>query len=174
MVINSPSTALPRARGTLLIHACTRAMTAPLEWVLATVLEHPVSLDWMAQPIAPSMLRASFEWSGVVGQAERIVSGVRGIPNVRFEVTQMSPTPGFDQRWSYAPSLGVFRSDIDVHGNIMVNELRIRHAMESNSTDATALMTALDQSLGTAWDAELEPFRIASDGDSVRWVNQVG
>ena len=149
-------------------------MTAPLEWVLATVLEHPVKLDWLTQPIAPSMVRASFEWSGTVGQAERIVSGVRGIPNVRFEVTQISSTSGFDQRWSYAPSLGVFRSDIDVHGNIMVNELRIRHAMENNSLDATALMAALDESLGTAWDAELEPFRIASDGDSVRWVNQVG
>lgn len=174
MVISSSSTALPRARGTLLIHACTRAMTAPLEWVLASVIGQQVKLDWVAQPIAPSMVRASFEWAGVVGEAEKIVSGLRTIPNVRFEVTQLSSTPGFDQRWSFAPSLGVFRSDIDIHGNIMINELRIRHAMEMYSTDAVALLSALDQTLGTAWDAELEPFRIASDGDSVRWVNQVG
>jgi hypothetical protein len=33
--------------------------------------------------------------------------------------------------------------------------------------------TALDGLLGTAWDAELEPFRHAGDGAPVRWLHQV-
>jgi hypothetical protein len=28
--------------------------------------------------------------------------------------------------------------------------------------------------LGTAWDAELEPFRLAGEGTPVRWLHRVG
>jgi hypothetical protein len=36
------------------------------------------------------------------------------------------------------------------------------------------LDTELERLLGTAWDNELEPFRRASDGAPVRWLNATG
>ena len=38
---------------------------------------------------------------------------------------------------------------------------------------AAALRAGLHGLLGTAWDAELEPFRRAGDGAPVRWLHQV-
>jgi len=149
-------------------------MSAPLEWVLAEVSAQPVALQWSAQPIAPSMVRAEFEWVGTPGMAARIASGLRSLPHVRFEITESSMSPGFDQRISFTPTLGIFRADVDVNGDIMINEQRLRHVIENNISDAVKMSEALDDLLGTAWDAELEPFRVAADGDTVRWVHRAG
>lgn len=173
MVMDSISLASSRARGTLLVHACTRAMTSPLEWVLADITGNPVSLSWTAQPIAPSMVRAEFEWQGTVGMAAKMASALKALPHLRFEITEQTPVAGFDQRFSCTPTLGIFRADIDVNGDIVINEQRLRHAMELAELEGVTLTTALDAMLGTAWDAELEPFRIAADGNAVRWVHKV-
>ena len=37
-----------------------------------------------------------------------------------------------------------------------------------------SLEDEIDRLLGTAWDNELEPFRRASDGAPVRWLNATG
>jgi hypothetical protein len=163
-----------RARGTLLVHACTKAMTTPLEWVLSEVLGESINLAWTSQPISPSMVRAEFEWTGTLGQAARIASGLRSLPHIRFEITEHTAIAECDQRWSFTPALGMFRADIDTNGDILINEQRIRHALEVASLENVELSQALDDMLGTAWDAELEPFRIAADGNSVRWVHRVG
>lgn len=160
-----------RARGTLFVHACTRAMTTPIEWLLADVLGTEVVVDWRPQPIAPAMARAEVLFSGPVGTAARIVSGLRTIPHVRFEVTEH--VAGLSERYSFTPSLGVFRADLDVHGNIVVGEQQLRSAMERSPLDARSLMGQLDALLGTAWDAELEPFRVAADNDPVRYLHVI-
>ncbi|MEY4322354.1 MAG: hypothetical protein RL410_135 [Actinomycetota bacterium] len=173
MVIDTALTASTRARGTLLVHACTRAMTAPLEWVIADVVGHPANLQWTAQPIAPAMVRAEYEWVGSTGMAAKIATGIRALPHIRFEITEQTSVAGLDQRFSYTPTLGLFRADIDINGDIVINEQRVRHAMEVAELEGVSLTTALDSMLGTAWDAELEPFRIAADGNAVRWVHKV-
>ena len=173
MVMDSAYSASTRARGTLMVHACTRAMTTPLEWVLADVIGQPVALEWNVQPIAPSMMRTEYQWSGEVGSAARLASGLRSLPHVRFEITEHTQVAGCDQRISFTPTLGIFRADIDVNGDILINEQRIRHAVENESLQGISLQSAIDAMLGTAWDAELEPFRIAADSNSVRWVHKV-
>jgi hypothetical protein len=61
-----------------------------------------------------------------------------------------------------------------VHGDILVREDRLRAAVARAASDpATSLNRELDLLLGTAWDAELEPFRYAGDGAPVRWLHQV-
>ena len=161
------------ARGTLFVHACSKAMTAPLEWVLAELLEGESRLDWLPQPIAPTFVRATFEWRGASGTAAALASRLARLPHVRFEVTEHTAS-GFDQRFSFTPGLGIFRADIDCHGNLVVNESRLSQALIAHQRSSTDLALAIDGMIGTAWDAELEPFRIAADGDRVRWLNEVG
>jgi hypothetical protein len=60
----------------------------------------------------------------------------------------------------------------DVHGNVVVQEDRVRAALEL--ADPRAMRDALDLALGAAWDDELEPFRYAGLGAPVRWLHQVG
>ena len=42
------------------------------------------------------------------------------------------------------------------------------------TTGGSVLEAELQRLLGTAWDNELEPFRRASDGAPVRWLNATG
>lgn len=166
-------TASPRARGTLFLHACTKAMTSPIEWLLSEQFGNKVDLQWSAQPIAPNMVRAEYLWHGAAGSANVLASALRNIPHVRFEITEHT---GFtNQRISFTPSLGIFQSETDEFGNVLVNEQQMRVLQQKLfQLDSIATSAEVDKLLGTAWDAELEPFRIAADGDSVRWLHRVG
>lgn len=176
MVINSLSSVnadSSRAHGTLIVHASTKAMTAPIEWVLADLTTSPVKLEWFNQSLSPSMVRTSFEWAGEAGLAAKIASGLRSIPHIRFEISEFSNTADFSQRICFTPSLGIFRADINVHGDIVINEQRLRHLMDVHRKDLVALQTSIDELLGTAWDVELEPFRVAMDCDVVRIAHRI-
>lgn len=175
MVIKSSSSesAVSRAHGTLIVHASTKAMTAPIEWQLSDITGSHVKMDWYTQTIAPSMVRGSFEWSGQAGFAAKIASGLRTIPHIRFEVTEMSNTSDFNQRICFTPTLGIFRADINVHGDIVINEQQLRHEMEKTAGQPEKLQNAIDQLLGTAWDVELEPFRVSMDSDVVRLAHRI-
>ncbi len=148
-------------------------MTAPIEWVLSDLAKTPVKLDWYSQTISPSMVRATYEWSGKEGIAAKIATGLRNIPHIRFEVSEFSKGADFNQRFCFTPTLGIFRADINVHGDVVVNEQRLRHLMETNSSDLLQMQNALDALLGTAWDVELEPFRVAMDSDVVRIAHRI-
>ena len=56
----------------------------------------------------------------------------------------------------------------------MINEDRLRDVLADAEGDAAAVLAAIDDLLGAAWDQELEPFRHAGDGTSVRWLHKVG
>ena len=84
-------------------------------------------------------------------------------------------SPGCDAvRYSYTPGLGIFTAVTSANGDILVPEGRLRAAVALGATGASVLETELDRLLGTAWDNELEPFRRASDGAPVRWLNATG
>jgi len=92
---------------------------------------------------------------------------------VRFEVTEEPTSVTEGLRYSYTPSLGIFCAATGQHGDIMVPEDRIRHAMALAALGGQALIDALDDLLGRAWDDELEPFRYTGDGAPVRWLHEV-
>jgi hypothetical protein len=160
-------------RGVLFVHSSPRAVSPHIEWVATNVLGVEVSMDWTDQPAAPGTLRAEYSWQGLQGTGARLASALRGWEHLRYEVTE-EPSFGADGgRWSHTPSLGVFYAVIDVHGNTMVPEDRIRAALDCGG-DLIALRRGLDLALGQAWDDELEPFRYAGAGAPIRWLHQVG
>jgi hypothetical protein len=92
---------------------------------------------------------------------------------IRFEVTE-DASPGVDgERISYVPGRGVFRSTTSASGDIVVGEDRLRALLATASAPA-ALAHGIEQLLGSAWDADLEPYRQAGDGAPVTWLHQVG
>jgi hypothetical protein len=106
--------------------------------------------------------------------AGAITSALAGWNRLRFEVTEEA-SPGCDAvRYSYTPDLGTFSAVTSANGDVLVPEGRLRSALALGATGASALETELDRLLGTAWDNELEPFRRASDGAPVRWLNATG
>lgn len=160
-------------RGVVYVHSTPLAVCQHVEWAIARVLTAPVSLHWTAQPVDPGARRAECTWTGRPGTGGELAAALRQWPMIRFEVTE-EPSPGADgERFMYVPGRGLFRATIGVAGDIQLGEDRIRSIMQT-ARAPEALAHALDRALGTAWDAELEPFRHAGDGAPVTLLTQVG
>ncbi len=160
-------------RGVVYVHSTPLAVCAHVEWAIARVLAAPVSLQWSAQPIEPGARRAECSWSGRAGTGAELAAALRQWPMIRYEVTE-EPSTGVDgQRFMYVPGRGLFSSATSANGDLMVGEDRLR-ALIASARGPEGLAHALDKALGTAWDAELEPYRYAGDGAAGTWLTQVG
>jgi hypothetical protein len=160
--------------GVLQVHSAPPALCSHIEWAVAGTVGATVSMPWVSQPAAPGSVRAEVTWQGRPGTAGAITSALAGWNRLRFEVTEEA-SPGCDGvRYSYTPNLGIFSAVMSANGDVLVPENRLRAALTIAATGATVLDTELERLLGTAWDNELEPFRRASDGAPVRWLNATG
>jgi hypothetical protein len=161
------------SRGVVYVHSTPLAVCAHVEWAIARVLAAPVSLRWTLQPVEPGTRRAESTWSGREGTGGELAAALRQWPMIRFEVTEES-SPGVDgQRYMYVPGRGLFSSTMSANGDVLVGEDRLR-ALMAAARGPEGLAHALDKALGTAWDAELEPYRYAGDGAPVTWLTQAG
>ena len=161
-------------RGVLQVHCAPPALCPHIEWAVAGTVGATVSMPWVSQPAAPGSLRAELTWQARPGTAGAITSALAGWNRLRFEVTEEA-SPGCDAvRYSYTPALGVFSAVTSANGDIMVPEGRLRAAVSLAAAGGSVLEAELQRLLGTAWDNELEPFRRASDGAPVRWLNATG
>lgn len=157
-------------RGVLFVHSTPPALCPHIEWALGTALGQEVHLQWSDQEAAPGMVRCEFSWVGPIGSGARLASALRGWEHLRYEVTEEATASNDGGRWCHTPSLGIFHSQMDSVGNVVVPEDRIRAAM-ANASSYEELLEGLDLALGQAWDDELESFRHAGAGAPVRWLN---
>lgn len=160
-------------RGVIFVHSAPRALCPHVEWATGAVLDSRASFEWTPQPASPDLFRAELSWAGAQGTGARLASALRGWNHLRYEVTEEASRGADGGRWSHTPDLGIFHSQIDVHGNIVVPEDRVRAAMQ-HAADPARMRHELDLALGQAWDDELEPFRYAGAGVPVRWLHRVG
>ena len=157
--------------GVLYVHSCPPALAPHVEWAVAAELGVRVSLQWTSQDAAPGALRAESRWRGRPGTAGRLAAALRGWSVLRFEVTEES-SPGLDgERYACTPTLGIWRAPMSANGDVMVSEDRLRAVLATAT--GPQLPVELDRLLGSAWDAELEPFRTAGEGAPVTWLHQV-
>jgi hypothetical protein len=161
-------------RGVLYVHSAPSALCPHIEWAAGGVLGARLTLDWITQPAASGMYRTEYSWQAEPGTGAKLTSALRGWAHLRYEVTEEASAGLDGARWSHTPSLGIFHAVIDVHGNLMVPEDRIRAAIDSAGADLSRLRGELDLAMGRSWDEELEPFRYAGDGAPVRWLHRVG
>lgn len=162
-----------RSHGVVFIHACPRAVSPHVEWALASLFGTSLRIDWDEQPIAPGSVRAEIVWAGPAGMGARIVSCLLSFKQLRHEVTEDAMQGRLGERFAATPSLGLFRADIGPHGDVMVSEERLRSAMNQAALTGDALADDVARLIGTPWDDELEPFRCAHEGSTVRVLHQV-
>ncbi len=162
-----------RTRGVVYVHSTPLAVCPHVEWALARVLGTPVRLDWAPQPVEPGARRADYVWTGRPGTGSDLAGALKQWPMLRFEVTE-EPSPGVDgERIMHVPSRGLFRATASANGDIMIAEDRLR-ALVAGAKGYEALAHTLERELGSAWDAELEPYRLAADGEPVSLLTRVG
>jgi hypothetical protein len=159
--------------GVIYVHSSPSAVCPHVEWAISGALGVRTELRWTAQPAAPGQLRAECAWTGEPGTGARVVSALRAWPMLRFEVTE-DPSPGVDgQRFCHVPGLGLWSACTSANGDIVVSEDQLR-ALAAEARTPETFSYRVDQLLGAAWDAELEPFRHAGDGAPVIWLHRVG
>jgi hypothetical protein len=164
--------AMPTTRGVVFMHCCPSALAPHVEWALAGVLGRPVRLQWSGQPAAPTHLRAEASWTGVVGTGARLAASVRAWPMLVFEVTEEATSVSDGERLAYVPGRGFHRSMVSANGDVVVGEERIRGLL-SRARTAEDYEHGLTELLGSAWDVELEPYRLGGDGAPVSLLHQV-
>ena len=160
-------------RGVLFVHSTQRALCPHLEWAISDVLSSRVTLDWLPQPVLPGHVRGEVAWQAAPGTAARITSALRQFKTIRYEVAEEPARGSEGERFAVTPDLGVFRATMGPHGDIMIHEDRLRAILSAAGDSPGDLRQGLNMILGSAWDAELEPFRRAGDGMPVRWLHQV-
>ena len=165
--------AVPSTRGVVFLHACPSAIAPHVEWALAGVLGAPARLQWAAQPAAPALLRSEAAWIAPVGTATRLAASLRAWPMLVFEITEDATSATDGERLAYVPGRGFHRSAVAANGDVVVNEERLRGLL-SRAKTVEDYRHGLSELLGTAWDAELEPYRQGGDGAPVTLMHQVG
>ncbi|MDT4917738.1 MAG: hypothetical protein QOH89_2438 [Pseudonocardiales bacterium] len=163
---------VPSTRGTVYLHCCPAAIAPHVEWALAGVLGRPVRLQWTGQPAAPTHLRSDATWVGPIGTAAKLAASLRAWPMLVFEVTEDGTSASDGERLAYVPGRGFHRSATAANGDVVVGEERLRGLLaRANSTDE--FRHGIAELLGSAWDAELEPYRRGGDGSPVTLLHQV-
>ena len=161
------------ARGVVFLHSCPRALSPHLEWALASVFGLEVHVDWAEQPISPGCVRAEIIWTGVPGTGARLASALLAFSQVRYEVTEDGMPGREGERFAATPNLGLFRTNIGPFGDIMVHEERLRTALSHAQVTGDSIVDEIARLIGQPWDDELEPFRSAHEGSTVRLMHQV-
>lgn len=161
-------------QGVLYIHSAPRALAPHIEWAAGGVLGVPARFRWEEQPIARGLLRGELTWGGREDVGARLVSALRGMPEVRFEVTQEADSRSDGARWSCTPDLGIHHAATDRAGNIVLTEDHVRGCMERAGSDPLRLQRELAIALGEPWDEELEVYRHAGEVAPVRLLHRVG
>ena len=164
---------MARTHGVVQIHSAPSALCPHVEWAVGGIVGVPVRLDWTPQPAERASYRAEYAWTGPVGSSAKLASALKGWQRLRFEVTEDATAASEAVRYSYTPALGVFHATIGLHGDVMVNEERLKAAIARDALGRRTLHDAIADLLGTAWDEELEVFRQAGEGADVRWLHQV-
>jgi hypothetical protein len=160
------------SRGVVYVHSAPLAVVPHVEWAIARVLGSPVRLEWSPQPVDPTTRRTECSWAGKPGTGAEFAAALRGWPMLRFEVTE-EPSPGYDgERFMHVPGRGLFRAVTGVSGDLMITEDQVRSVLASARGGET-IAHALHRLVGSAWDAELEPFRHAGEGAPETWLTQV-
>ena len=160
-------------QGVVYIHSAPRALAPHVEWAAGGVLGVPMRVRWEDQPARRGLLRAEFTWRGREETGAALVSALRGLHELRFEVTQEPTSTTDGSRWSHTPELGIHHAVTDRAGNIVVTEDHVRGCMERAAGDARALLRELGVALGEPWDEDLEIYRHAGEGVPMRWLHRV-
>jgi hypothetical protein len=169
---SGPDRVMPSARGVVFLHCCPSAIAPHVEWALAGVLGRPARLEWTSQPAAPMHLRAEAAWTGAIGTGARLAASLRAWPMLVFEITEDATSASDGERLAYVPGRGFHRSMTAANGDVVVGEERLRGLLARAKTLAD-YEHGLAELLGTAWDAELEPYRIGGEGAPVTLLHQV-
>lgn len=149
-------------QGMVFIHSAPRALLSHLEWTMGRILGGPMNPRWL--PVEGALFRTEFHWQGDAQTGADLTAELMGWKSLRFEVTQDN------YRWTFTPALGLFHANTDDAGNILINEFRMKSALETAGANAIELQRQMRLLMGQPWDDELEIFRTRGAESPIIWL----
>ena len=157
-VLTSSSSGI--AHGLLTIHAAPQSLCAHIDWSISDVFGQPFRGDWKKQPLKSSHYRLEIPWQGKSGAAARLASTLAGWEFLYFEITQAAALGSEGEFYRFTPQLKMHHSTINSFGEIVISENQILTSI-SQCREPALVKEKMRELLGTSWEDELEPFRIA-------------
>ncbi len=99
------------------------------------------------------------QWRDLKPVASKIASTLKSWHYLRFEVREYSTVGGEGVLYRCTPDLGLHQAVTASTGDVMIHENRLQTALDS-ARGYEALRAAMQEALGTAWDSELECYRL--------------
>ena len=144
--------------GDLRIYSAPKALLRHIQWSMSQILGYPVELFWEEQHLQPGSMATNYQWRDVKPAASKIASALKSWHFIRFEVREFSTIGGEGILYRCTPDLGLHQAVTSSTGDVMIHENRLVSALEHNLS-YESLRSAVRESLGIAWDEELESFR---------------
>jgi hypothetical protein len=152
------------SHGSFTIYSAPKAVLSHIQWSINEVLGRPHELKWSPQPLSPGCYRTHVSWSGALGTGAKLASKLRGWHYLKFEVYEAASHGSDGTLFLFTPELGLYRSNIGPHGDIMINEHQLNNLL-SNLIKESEVVAEIEKMLGKEWNEHLEPYRkIEIDG----------
>lgn len=161
-------------KGELKLYSCPKYLCQQVEWAVYEIIKTKFELKWTIQNIAPSTLSTNLVWKGPISLGPKIVSVLSKWPKIRLEIIQENTEKNFAERYCLSPNLGIFRAEMNSLGETVINESRLKAALQRSRMEEEPFEVELAFLLGTPWDEDLEPFRKSHQNTSVKWISKTG
>ena len=161
-------------KGELKLYSCPKYICQQVEWAVFEIIKTKVDLKWTIQNIAPSTMSTNLVWKGPISLGPKIVSVLSKWPKIRLEIIQENTEKNFAERYCLSPNLGIYRAEMNSLGETVINESRLKAALQRSRLEEEPFEVELAFLLGTPWDEDLEPFRKSHQNTSVKWISKTG
>jgi hypothetical protein len=159
--------------GDLRIYSAPSALVSHVEWAINQHLGVAQDFHWLPQPLSPGAYSLEFEWKKSKAIAAKLAIALKGWHFIRFEMREVNIATTEGVLFRCTPDLGLHQVTTGSTGDVMIPENQISNLIYK-SLSVEKLKSGLENAIGTQWDSELEPFRIALAERGQESLSQIG
>ena len=159
--------------GDLRIYSAPSALVSHVEWAINQHLGGAQVFEWIPQPLSPGAYSLEFEWKNSKSLAAKLAIALKSWHFIRFEVREINTSMSEGVLFRCTPDLGLHQATTGSTGDVMIPENQISNLIYK-SLSVEKLKSGLENAIGTQWDDELEPFRIALAERGQESLSQIG
>jgi hypothetical protein len=159
--------------GHIHIYSAPAALTQHIEWALNQHLNQVVKITWVNQPLLPGSLAMEFEYKSQRPVADKIAIALKGWHYIRFEIRQVNLLTTDAVLYRITPDLGLHQASLASNGDVVISENQLNQLI-TNSYSHKMLKSNLENALGSNWEIELEPYRLALASGMAESISKSG
>lgn len=159
--------------GDLRIYSVPSALVAHVEWMINQQLGQSLQFNWIPQSLSPGTFALEMSWREPTNIAGKLAISLKSWNLIRFEIHESNSKYQDATLYRCTPDLGLHQISAGSTGDLMIAENTITKII-TTATSQKKLVSMLENAIGTDWDLELEPFRIALAESHQQKLSQIG